>query len=103
MINSENIKYIYIQIIKLVCDKNYLRYELEDYLLRFNKYIVYRDINYIFCLLFLHESFKKIDDNKFSIISKRNDSYDMYIAIFDIHNFKDINLFIKYYIIKMTY
>ena len=102
MINSENTKYIYLEIKKLVYNVKYLRYELEDYLIRFNKYIIYRENVFIFDCSFYMNHLKKINDNKFSIISSSKDRYNMYIALFDIYNFRDTNLFIRYYNINMT-
>ena len=102
MTNSQNTKYIYIQLKKLVYNNKYSRYELEDYLIRFNKYIIYRDFNYTLDCSFYMNRIKKINNNKFSMISTSKDRYNMYIAIFDIYNFRDTNLFIKYYRITMT-
>ena len=97
MINSENPNYIYIQIKKLVYNNKYSKHELENYLLRYNKFIVFQNNNIILDCSFYLTHLIKITDNKFSLISSSKDRFELYVTIFDIYNFRDTNLSIKYY------
>ena len=92
--------YVYIQTKEIICNK-YLKYEIDNYLLNFKKIIINIEKKINFFLHFTLFNLKKINNNKFSLISSSYDGYGLNIIIFDIYNFHDTNLFIKYYCIPM--
>ena len=92
---------IYIQLKNLVFNNYNSTYELEDYLIKFKKIeIKYEETQF-------HSSFyisdlKKINTNRFVLFSScyfGNGELvnDLYIIAFDIYNFHDTNLFVRYY------
>ena len=101
MLDKDISDIIYIQIKQIIYNK-YSKYELENYLLNYKKIqvnIEKKIINFrnLYCLSHL----KKINDNKFSLVSVSHISSELFIILFDIYNFRDTNLFIKYYFVPL--
>ena len=98
---------IYIQLKNLIYNKNISNYELEDYLIKYKKIEVKIEGNTKFNKYYYLSDLKKINNNRFSLISAYDyeveEAFDLYIIIFDIYNFHDTNLFIRYYYIQMKF
>ena len=81
------------------------KYELEDYLIKYNKIEVKIEGITKFNNFYHLSDIKRINNNKFSLISAYDygyqEAYDLYIILFDIYNFHDTNLFIRYYYIQI--
>ena len=96
---------IFIQIKNLVYNKYGLKYELEDYLIKYKRIEMKKEGEYIFNSYYYLSDLKRINPNKFVLISSdKYDSeiaYNLYIIIFDIYNFHETNLFIRYYYIQL--
>ena len=96
---------IYIQLKNLIYNNFYLKYELEDYLIRFKKIEIEIQGETNYNSFFYLSDLKKINDNKFVLISSvyysDYESSELYLILFDIYNFHDTNLLIRYYFIPM--
>ena len=96
---------IFIQIKNLIYNNYNLNYEFEDYLIRFTKIEVKIEGETKFNSFYYLSDLKKINANKFALISsydyESEQAFDLYIILFDIYNFHDTNLFIRYYYIQM--
>ena len=96
---------IYIQLKNLVYNKYALNYELEDCLIEYKKIEVKIEGSTKFNSFYYISDLKKINNNKFSLISaydyNEEEAFDLYIILFDIYNFHDTNLSIRYYYIQM--
>ena len=92
---------IYIQIKKISYNNYYSKYEIEDYLISFKKIIIKLEGIIDFDTYYYLNHLKKINDNKFSLISSSQDLFQLYVFIFDLYNFHDTNLFIRYYCIQL--
>ena len=99
---------IFIQLKNLIYNNRYLKHELEDYLIKFKKIeLKIEEVSGIYAYFTLSD-LKKINNNKFVLITtpynlSTTTSYDIYIFIFDIYNFHDTNLFIRYYHIQTQF
>ena len=92
---------INIQIKQILYNKYYSNYEIEDYLIKFKKIIIKLEGIINFDAYYYLNHLKKINDNKFSLISSSKNNSQLYIFIFEIYNFHDTNLFIRYYCIQL--
>ena len=91
----------------IIYNNYYLKYELEDYLIRFKKIeLKIEGVTRIY-FYFTFSDLKKINSNKFALITtlyiRMHVTYDLYIILFDIYNFHDTNLFIRYYHIQTKF
>ena len=96
---------IFIQIKNVVYNNYNLNYELEDYLIRYKKIELKIEGETKFNSFYYLSDLKKINSNRFVLISSYDydteQAFDLYIILFDIYNFHDTNLFIRYYYIPM--
>ena len=80
------------------------KYDIEDFLLNYQKIELKIENELLDCFFYLSH-LTKINTNKFSLISSRKGGYfiinELYIIIFDIFNFHDTNLFIRYYYVPL--
>ena len=98
---------IFIQLKNIIYNNHYLKYELEYYLIRFKKIeLKIEGVTRIY-FYFTFSDLKKINSNKFALITTLYNgmhiTYDLYIILFDIYNFHDTNLFIRYYHIQTKF
>ena len=100
-LNRTNNDYIYIQIKRISYNNYYSNYEIENYLTRFKKIKIKLEVILDFDTYYYLNHLKKINDNKFSLISSSRDFFQIYIFIFNLYNFHDTNLFIRYYCIQL--
>ena len=91
---------MYIQLKQILYNNDISNYEVEDYLIGFNKIILKLTGILNFRTYFTANHLKKINDNKFSLVSSSDDLLQLYVFIFDLYN-KDTNLFIRYYLIQL--
>ena len=90
-LGANNHDAIYIQLKLIIYNNYYSIYELEDYLIRFKKIILKLEGKIDFDTYYYINHLKKINDNKFSLISTSEDNYQLYIFIFDLYNFHETN------------
>ena len=98
---------IFIQLKNLIYNNRHLKFEFEDYLITHQKIeIKIEGVTRIYAYFSLSD-LKKINFNKFCLVTTLfydvRSSYDVYIFIFDIYNFHDTNLFIRYYHIQTKF
>jgi hypothetical protein len=74
---------------------------LENYFLKNKTIVINQDKNFAYTTFFYTSHLQKLNDNKFSLITASNYSDELYIIIFDIYNFHDTNLMIRYYNIQL--
>ena len=79
----------------------YSKYKLEDYFILDKKIEVNKDKDELIYDFYFCSDLKKINDNKFFLISFGYYSFDLYIIIFDIYNFHDSNLIMRNYNIPL--
>ena len=105
MINKQP-ETVFIQLKNIIYNKYNLSYELEDYLIRFKKIEVKIQEVTKFNKYYYLSDLKKINTHKFALIStydyESEEAFDLYIILFDIYNFHDTNLLIRYYYIQMN-
>ena len=94
---SSNLIYIQIKQLKY----KYNKFLLENYFLKNKTIIINQHQNFTYVSFFYTSHLKKLNDNKFSLISASSDSNELYIITFDIYNFHDTNLMIRYYNIPL--
>ena len=99
ILKRENPDYIYIKIKQI--KYKYSQYYLEDYL--FQEIKINENNNIIFGCSFYLNHLIKINDNKFSLVTDSLNDFQLYIIIFDIFNFHDTNLLIRYYSVPMIF
>ena len=93
---------IYLQMKNVVYNKYLKKYDIEDYLLNYQKFEL-KNENIFFNSFFYMSHLNKINSNKFSLISASKlesfslKIYELFIILFDIYNFHDTDLFVRYY------
>ena len=98
---DSNSNHIYIQIKQL--KYKYNKFLLENYFLKNKTIVINQDKNFAYTTFFYTSHLQKLNDNKFSLITASNYSDELYIIIFDIYNFHDTNLMIRYYNIPLKF
>ena len=101
ILKKTNPDYIYIQIKEILYNKYYEKYEIENYLLNNRKIIINMENKINFVNNYYLSHLKKINNNKFSLISSSKSKYEIFIIIFDLYNFHDTDLSIRYYSISL--
>ena len=96
---DSNSNLIYIQIKQIIYKYN--KFVLENYFLKNKTIIINQDKKFTYVTFFYTSHLKKINDNKFSLIASSAYSDELYVIIFDIYNFHDTNLMIRYYNIPL--
>ena len=91
--------HIYIQIKQL--KYKYNKFIFDNYFLKNETIIINQDKNFTYVTFFYTSHLKKLNDNKFSLITVSRYSDEFYIIIFEIYNFHDTNLMIRYYSIPL--
>ena len=92
---------IYIQIKEVIYNKYSNKYELEDYLIEYKIIEIKIDENFKIDTYYYLSDLKKLNDNKFVLVSVSQDLYQLYVILFELYNFHDTNLFIRYYYVPM--
>ena len=105
ILDKNNHECIYIQIKEIIYNKYYSKYEIEDYLIKYKKIEVKLEGKIYFDTFYYLSDLKKLNDNKFSLIStsQNQNPYQLYIIIFEFYNFHDTNLFIRYYNVPVIF
>ena len=98
---NQNSDSIYIQIKNLIYNNYSSEYVLENYLTRLKKITAKIEGKTIFRTYYYTTCLKKINDNKFFLVSSDSSFYELYIFIFDLYNINYTDLFIRYYIIPL--
>ena len=77
------------------------QYILEDYLLLHKKIIINSKKKYNFSSYCFISQLKKINNNRFCLITTSKNRFESYIILFDFYNYRDTSLFIRYYHIPL--
>ena len=99
-LGSNNHDDMYIQLKNILYNNNNSNYEIDDYLLGYNKILIKLVGTLYFRTYYYTSHLKTINDNKFSLISSSHDLLKLYVFIFDLYK-QDTNLFIRYYIVEL--
>ena len=92
---------IYIQIKEVVYNKYYNKYELEDFLIHHKKIEIKLEGKFFIDTYYYLSDLKKLNNNKFVLVSVSQDLYQLYVILFELYNFHDTNLFIRYYYVPL--
>ena len=79
----------------------YSKYIIEDYFLTNKKIIINQNNEYKFDKFYQLISLEKINENKFSLIVSSPFVYQIYVIIFEIYNFHNTNMNVRYYHIPL--
>ena len=93
-----NSNLIYIQI-KMI--NKYKEYVLENYFLKNKKIIINKEKKYDVNSFYFISHLKKLNEDKFCLITTSKNNFDIYITIFDFYAFRNTNLIIRYYHIPL--
>ena len=99
-LGANNHDSVYIKLKQIIYNDYLNKYELEDFLLRYDKIEIKLE-GKTFNTYYYINHLKKINDNKFSLISTSEDNFQLYVFIFELYNFHETNLFIRYYCIQL--
>ena len=101
ILNKDVHNIIYIQIKEVLYNKYSNKYELEDFLIQYKIIEIKLDGKFYIDTYYYLSDLKKLNDNKFALVSASQDLYQLYIILFELYNFHDTNLFIRYYYVPI--
>ena len=90
-------KCIYIQMKEIIYNKYFSKYEIEDYLINYKQIEIKLENVINFDTFYYLSQLKKINDNKFSLVSPMKGGKEILLFIFELYSFHDTCLFIRYY------
>ena len=77
------------------------QYIIDDHLLVYRKITINSNKKYTISSFYYISQLKKINDNRFCLITTSKNFFDSYIILFDFYNYHDSSLFVRYYHIPL--
>ena len=99
---EENSDLIYIQIKNLVYENTLSKYNLINYFSPMARIEINSDRKYSFSSYYSISKLKKMNNERFCLITTSKSFFELYVILFDLYN-SDSNIFIRYYNIPLRF